>query len=122
TSPLGADDLSAFYKKQGYDGRFPRELNYTLLTYHGLGEFQGKQVPQMIFFPRAGNGHAEVRVLSEKEFDLDNIAADFQSPPGYPFTVQLWKDAAGCAEIIVFHGEGNGDWLRAEPLGGAGAN
>jgi hypothetical protein len=112
-APPSGDVLAAHFRRLGYDGGFPQNLNYSLLTYYGMGEFQGRPVPQLIFITPNGGKHAEVRLLSPKQFNLTNLPADSQSPPGYPCKIEVWADSAGCAEVVDYMGESAG-WLRVE--------
>ena len=80
-APPGGDVLADHFRRLGYDGPFPQNLNYSRLTYYGLGEFEGRPVPQLIFLSPHGD-HAEVRVLSAKQFNFKTLPTDFQSPDG----------------------------------------
>jgi hypothetical protein len=111
-APLGGDDLAEHFRKLGYDGRFPRNLNYSMLAYYGMAEFQGRAVPQLIFLTPQGGARAEVLVLSPKQFNLTDLPKGYVSPDGYPCKVALWSDdRAGCAEVVEYRGD-SADWLR----------
>jgi hypothetical protein len=108
-APPGGDVLAEHFRRLGYDGAFPRDLNYSLLAYYGMGEFQGRQVPQLIFLNQGAR--AEVRILSAKQFNLTNPPTNFQSPDGYQEKIELWYDPAGCAEVVTYPGR-SADWVR----------
>jgi hypothetical protein len=116
-APPSRDDLADRFRKAGFEGALP-DLNYSLLSYYGMGEFQGRQVPQLIFLSPQGDARARVRVLSAKQFNLTNPPTGFQSPPGYGYKLALWNDpAAGCAVLVDYTG-GATAWLRPEPADG----
>lgn len=119
-SPPGRDDLQADYKRWGIEAVLPADLNYSLLAYHGVGEFEGRRVPQLIFVPRQGGAHAEVRVLSAQQFDLRDLPVDYQSPAGYDYKVEVWKDKANQYAGLVVYSGGSADWLRQEFVDDAG--
>ncbi len=126
-SPPGVDVLESHFRGLGFEGPFPRDLNYSLLTYYGMGQFEGRQVPQLIFVapkdvaPR-GEAHAEVLVLSSRQFDLASLPATYESPPGYDYKIALWRDPAGrFAEMVDYTG-GNADWVRRDRAAEEGAN
>jgi len=111
-APPGGDFLADHYRRLGFEGPFPQNLNYSLLTYYGLAEFQGRQVPQLIFLAPHGGAQAEVRVLSAKQFNLTNLPTNYQAPEGYPGKLEFWSDQVGCAEVVDYTGN-SANWLRA---------
>jgi hypothetical protein len=113
-APPSGDFLADHFRRLGFEGPFPQNLNYRLLTYYGLGELQGRRVPQLIFLAPGGGAHAEVRVLSAKQFNLANLPLNQQAPEGYPCKVEVWSDPAGCAELVDYTG-GSATWLQADP-------
>jgi hypothetical protein len=110
-APPTADFLADHFRQLGFEGSFPQNLNYSKLTYYGMGEFQGRQVPQLIFL-EPGGAHAEVRVLSGKQFNLATLPQNYQSPEGYPFKLEVWNDQSGSAEVVNYTGN-SANWLRA---------
>ncbi len=116
-APPSRDDLADKFRRVGFAGPLPRDLNYSLLTYWGMGEFQGREVPQLIFLSPEGGARARVRVLSAKQFNLADLPTSFQSPPGYDYKLALWADSAGCAVAVDYAGGGAG-WLRPEQTDG----
>jgi hypothetical protein len=110
-APPGGDDLAAYFRRLGYSGGFPQNLNYSLLTYYGMGEFQGQQVPQLIFMAPQGGIHARVRLLSPGQFSLDDLPSGLHSPEGYPFRLEVWRDTDGCAEVVDYTGA-SATWIR----------
>jgi hypothetical protein len=111
-APPGREDLTAHFRKLGFDGELPDDLKYTSLAYYGMGEFQGRPVPQLVFVSQQGNGRARVRLLSPKQFNLATLPVGFQSPDGYDYRLSLWR-APGCAEIVDYTGS-NANWLRQD--------
>jgi hypothetical protein len=116
-APPGPEALAAFFHKHGYDGQIPQKLTYSSLAYYGMGEFQGRQVPRMIFIapegsPHAG-AHAEVLLLSPKQFNLAKAPAKFESPTGYPFQLALWRDPTGSTEVVDYTGDST-NWFRPD--------
>lgn len=119
-SPPGQEFLAAYFRRHGYLGSVPENLNYRSLVYYGMGEFQGRQVPRMIFVapqgtPKAG-AYAEVLLLAPKQFNLTAAPYDYQPPPGYSFKLELWRDKAGSAEVAEFTG-GSPEWFRLDEDG-----
>jgi hypothetical protein len=120
-TPPNGDALADHFRRLGFDGPFPRDLNYSLLTYYGMGEFQGRQVPQLIFITAQGDAHAEVRLISGKQFNLTNLPTGFQSPDGYPYKIAVWQYANEGAEVVDYTG-GDANWLRQERSADDGRN
>jgi hypothetical protein len=121
-NPPSGDALAEHFRRLGYEGRFPRNLNYSTLAYYGMGEFQGRAVPQLIFLTPRGAERAEVLVLSPKQFNLTNMPRDYQSPGGYPCKLELWSDdRAGCAEVVDYTGN-SANWLRIDEPADEAAN
>jgi hypothetical protein len=115
---IATPDLAGYFRQRGYDGPIPRNVNYSALAYYGMGEFQGRPVPRMIFIapkdtPQAG-AHAEVLLLSRKQFNLADAPTAYLSPPGYAFQLALWRDSKTGATEVVDYTAGPANWLRAE--------
>jgi hypothetical protein len=121
-TPPGRDVLAEHFRRLGYDGTFPQNLNYRFVTYYGMGQFQGKPVPQLVFLPPNGGTRAAVLVLSHKQFNLTKSPKDYQCPAGYPGKVELWSDdEAGCAEVVEYTGA-SANWLRLDNAQDEAAN
>jgi hypothetical protein len=62
----------------------PPQFEYRYLDSYGMAEFQGRQVPRLVFFysgaGRSSPAIAEVYVLSSRQFDLESAARN--APPG----------------------------------------
>jgi hypothetical protein len=111
-TPPGRDVLAEYFRGKGYYGGFPQNLNYSLITSYGMADFQGKSVPQLVFCRTGSENHAQVLVLSPKQFNLAKSPRGYQCPAGYPGKVELWSDdQAGCAEVVEYNGN-SADWLR----------
>jgi hypothetical protein len=101
----------------GVSTELPRGLNYALLRYYGVTEFQGERVPQLVFIRADAPGvRAEVRILSDRQFKLADLPADArQSEEGYPEKVELEvRPSRRFADLFVYTGDDLG-WLRARP-------
>jgi hypothetical protein len=113
-APPGVEVLAEHFRRLGYNGPFPQNLKYELLTYYGMGQFQGKAVPQLVFLPATGGSdRASVRVLSPNQFNLSKSPKGYQCPAGYPFKVELWSDDRA-AEVVEYTGA-SADWIRNVP-------
>jgi hypothetical protein len=72
-----AQQLEGAFGGMGVDMVAPPQFDYGLLESHGLRDFQGKQVPYLLFFSPGGKDKlpamAEVYVLSDRQFNLDEV-------------------------------------------------
>jgi hypothetical protein len=59
----------------------PPQMNFTLLAFYDLAEFQGQRVPFLLFI--RGGATARVYILSDKQFDLTRV----EKPQGYSVEV-----------------------------------
>jgi hypothetical protein len=96
-----------------------RTLNYGLLVYADLADFQGQRVPLLLFSKenkQAGNKQARVYVLSQKQFKLDEL---LQQPPmnskGYTVVVSPCPDDAGLVFIFIYTGDSLAPFLIGPP-------
>jgi hypothetical protein len=91
----------------------PRDLNYGYLADMRLADFQGKQVPELLFVNGDKGWHARVFLLLNQQFDLRTI------PPG-GFTddrsrckVEVrFNEGDSCAYVIAYTGD-DLSWLAA---------
>jgi hypothetical protein len=113
-TPPNADVIAERFRQLGYDGPFPRDLNYSLLTYYGMGNLQGRQVPQLIFIAPQGEAHARVRLISDKQFNLANLPAGYQSPEGYPYKITVLRSASGHGAELVDYTGSDANWFRTD--------
>jgi hypothetical protein len=100
------------------------EFNYSLLTSYHLNDFQGKQVPQLIFvrpFKEGGGDnhptadYAQVCFLSSKQFDLRSLAHNLPLDHDYPFNVKvIYRPGESQAVVILFTGKDVLSWLAPE--------
>lgn len=79
----------------------PRDFDYNLLVHRDLADFQGKQVP-MLLFVRAGE-EARVYVLSRNQFDLADLHSTSGSL-GYKVEVRRVPDNLRCVYVILYSG------------------
>ena len=73
---MGPEDYDAAFRRMGVETVVPRGLKYQYVKSHALEDYQGQQVPMLVF--REGEHHARVRILSARQFNLKNLQ-DFQS-------------------------------------------
>jgi hypothetical protein len=68
----------AFHQDFDVTMKAPPDFNYHLLRSYGMGNFQGHQVPQLLFIAPGANDHqpplAMVYVLSGRQFDLERTS------------------------------------------------
>lgn len=106
-SQLGKDrDEVADWFQARYHVRMecPPQLNYNKLVYFDMADFQGVQVPMLLFVH--GQQRAFVYVLSGQQFDLNAL----DNSGGYP--VQLLRSADGrFAYVVVYTGDNLTDFL-----------
>jgi hypothetical protein len=111
--PLNRAEIEESFKDMGRETVLP-DLNYGYLTAHGIALFQGAKVPQLVF-NRDEDGkhdHAIVSVVSDQQFKLKDLAANYQSPGGYKYNVSiLHQPGAAFAYVIVYTGDSY-DWLN----------
>jgi hypothetical protein len=72
-----------FYETYHVKTTVPPQLDYNLLAFYDLANFQGQRVP-LLYFIR-GEFTARVYVLSDQQFDLTDLKTD--KMPGYPVVV-----------------------------------
>jgi hypothetical protein len=79
----------------------PRELDYNFLVFFGFSDFQGQQVPVLLFI--RGADFARVYVLADRQFNLAGL--DEAKPVGYP--VELLRDSADphVRYLVVYTGD-----------------
>lgn len=82
-----------------------RALNYGLLTYADLAEFQGKTVPMLLF----ANGPAQVRVyvLSSDQFGLEELKQQQPRLDSHGYTVEPRADPDDGRILYLFIYTGN---------------
>jgi hypothetical protein len=115
-APPGRDAVGQSFESLGVRTELPRGLNYALLAYHGVTEFQGERVPQLIFIRDEPPCRAEVRILSDRQFNLADLPPTArQSEEGYPEKVELEvRPGRRFADLFIYTGEDLG-WLRQRP-------
>ena len=112
-SPPDRAAVEKSFKQQGVQTVLP-DLNYRYLTAHGTADFQGVQVPQLVFYraDNDGSNHAVVYVLSEKQFKLKDVPTNYVSPTGYQYKVTILHQAHGSFAYVVVHTGENVEWLK----------
>jgi hypothetical protein len=112
-SPPGRAEVEKSFQAIGVKTVLP-DLNYRYLTAHGMGEFQGVVVPLLVFNQddNERRNNAEVYVVSDQQFKLEELTANWQSPGGYKRSVMiLHQPGAAFAYVIVYSGD-SFDWLN----------
>jgi hypothetical protein len=121
-APPQREELQAYFRGLGVDVVLPRNLKYELLTARGLGDFKGRQVPQLVFVDRDDSGNvlkmAQVYLLTRRQFNLRSLPPLPQSrtEEGYTFKVRLvpsMTDGERQACLIFYTGD-NWKWLWLE--------
>src|SRR5262249_28535140 len=83
----------------------PPQFDYDHLFSFGMADFQGKQVPSLLFI--RGGSSAQVYILSDKQFDFDNL----ENPVGYPVKVLQHPDNPHVRYVVIYTSE-DLDWFR----------
>lgn len=86
-APQSAEDVEKWFKDQvKVDMTAPQQFNYALLAYWGMGVYQGKQVPLLVF--SNGTEMASIYILSSRQFNLESLG---NTPDGLSgrFNVQV---------------------------------
>ncbi len=115
-SPPERADVEAAFKKQGLVTVLP-DFKYDNLRTYGIADFQGVQVPQLVFAVN-GDGmntpreNAIVYVLSSKQFQLKDLTTSTPSPSGYQYSVDVQHQPGGSFAYVVVHTGNNYDWLK----------
>ena len=121
---FGPREVESYFRRRGYPMIASDDFNYSLLTSFYLKEFQGKQVPQLIFvrpFKEVGRDnqpsadYAQVYFLSSKQFDLRSLAHNLPLDHDYPFNVKvIYRTGESQAVVILFTGKEVLSWLTPE--------
>jgi hypothetical protein len=77
----------------------PPQFNYAHLDFYGMGDFQGKPVPFLRFIRQSFK--AEVYILSDKQFDLNNL----EGPVGYPVKVLAHPANPHVRYVVIYSSE-----------------
>jgi hypothetical protein len=104
-APLDREGVERYFRDIGHETAAPREMNYSFLSSYGLAPFQGKQVPCLYFISDELRVRAQVRILSDKHFDLEGLERHYQSPHGYEYKVEITRQpGAHYAYVYVYSG------------------
>jgi hypothetical protein len=88
-----------FYDTYKVKTTAPPQFNYLCLIHRDLAQFEGKQVPLLVFF--SDRELARVYILSAKDFDLKAIRE--AKPTGYPVEV-LPSNDPNLIYVVIFSG------------------
>jgi hypothetical protein len=81
-------------------------LNYALLESYGMAEFQGVQVPQLVFFyPGPAPALARIYVLTDRDFNLDQLVATRAAGSTHRVEVFRLPDNPHVAFVVVYTGD-----------------
>src|SRR5262249_26340009 len=115
-SPLDRSQLEEAFRKQGTEIIAPPAFNYALLDHYGMADLQEKQVPCLIFLRNddAANIHAvaKVYVVSDRQFNLKDVPANFQSGGGYHYKVEVTREPGSHFAYVIVHTGETLDWLK----------
>jgi hypothetical protein len=99
-------ELEKSFRDQGVNMVAPPQFNYHFLTWYTLAEFQNEMVPYLEF--RRGDAFARVFVLSDRQFNLQNVAGMLPADSG-GFKVEMQTFPVGgpprFAFVIVYSGD-----------------
>jgi hypothetical protein len=117
-SPPERPALEKEFKGKGYVTVLP-DFNYRYLKSRSIGEFQGVNVPQLVFHLDGDDTTrgeiAIVSVLSEKQFKLADVPSSDAASSGYPYKVAVQHQPGGSfAYVIVYTGK-DYEWLKNKP-------
>lgn len=100
----GPADIESWFADKGVDMAAPRQFNYGLLSSFDSVLFQGRRVPRLLFARGAGGrvDIAEVFVVSDKQFDLENLPPS--GPSGRSMSIE-YPDKPGFAFLILYSGD-----------------
>jgi hypothetical protein len=113
--PPGPEEVEDYFRRHGSTAFVPADLNYAFLLCYGLGDFQGHQVPQLLFLrddrDRQVHEHAQVYILSTKQFDLKGLEQTVAAGYGDCKVEVTLHDTGRYAYVIVYTGDSLA-WLR----------
>jgi hypothetical protein len=116
-SPPDRSKVEKWFKEELGIATVLPDLKYRYLTTKGEGVFQGQKVPQLIFnlddetITPAVHQNAVIYVLSEKHFNLSELATGEPSITGYPYNVSVLHQPGGSYAYIIVHTGNSRDWL-----------
>jgi len=106
-------NIQESFRTLGYEVTIPEDLNFNLLVTWGLSDFQGKQVPELVFRSPDGTKNARVYLVTSKQFTLRK--KDLQPPLNddeYRYRVDPpYKEGDRQACIIFYTGD-DLSWLH----------
>lgn len=112
-------DVEAFFQSQGVTMSAPTQFRYELLEGFDLANFNGKNVPRLLFVERGPTGGrpilAQVYVLSADQFDLSSLDQGVVPTSGH--TIQVLKSSSDDLRyLVIFTG------TSLDPFTQGGAN
>jgi hypothetical protein len=109
--PPSPEQLDEAFRKMGVTTAVPREMKYDYFMFHSLADFQGYQVPSLVFLQKSRQRYAQVLILSDRQFNFKKLG-NYQSPHDVAYEnvkVVLSRDSR-YAYVIVYTGR-DLDWL-----------
>jgi hypothetical protein len=108
-----ADEVKDLFRQLGMETAVPENFHYDRLTFWGVTLFEGRKVPYLIFQNR--QDQASVRILSDRDFNLDALTDDQVLGEGYPKKVQIrWSPDRHYAFLVAYTGD-DPSWLMPPP-------
>jgi hypothetical protein len=109
-SPSDRQQTSQWFRSRGAVTELPPRFDFAYPHVCGFADFKDQQVPHLIFMHE--RTHAEVYILSPRQFDFGKLGADrdfkrYVSPSGDAYKVQVWREANGYFYVIVYCGDLN---------------
>jgi hypothetical protein len=98
------EQVEEMFKARGVPMVAPPQFDYRQLHSVGMADFQGKQVPYLVFFynggPNPPSALATVYVLSDRQFNLDDLR---NRKPAFPGSGQnIWVDTHPNDQHVVY--------------------
>lgn len=115
TQSKSPEQVEEFFRQNGYEVRLPRNLNYGFLASHGFAEFQGQQVPHLLFIQRPDDRAGEllqVYILSQRQFNLASLKQPQPMDHGYRYKVDVRYREGDTLAFVFVHTSDHYDWCQ----------
>jgi hypothetical protein len=107
------ETVEQWFRGQGMTMEAPRQFNYGLLTSYDSAQFMNRRVPKLVFFFRGDRDNspaiAEVYVLSNRQFRLDEVAP-------HPASMELITDNPDFHYVVVVNPRGSSQAFRVDRI------
>jgi hypothetical protein len=104
-----ASEIANLLRARGLEFNPERRFDMSQLAATGIGKFQNRDIPFLLFLNGAKNAHAKVYVVRDADFDWKKLPQDGSSVASvYGFQVAVLRDSrrADVGYIVVFTGAG----------------